>query len=209
MLLKLTGSSCSGKTTLAYAAADRLAQIAMHDFDELGVPEGADRHWRHRMTEMWVRRALEYQDRGIDLLLSGQSPLGEVLAAPSAPLLDGIAVCLVDVDDPVRRARLAERDAGRWDSQAIDAFLGWAEWHRKHAADPSHRPDVITDDSWPEMVWRRWTGWNAGDVRWRTQLLDTTDRPVTESVEQVEQWITEQRNALQASQLPLRRGWAS
>lgn len=209
MLLKLTGSSCSGKTTLAYAAADRLAQIAVHDFDELGVPEGADRNWRHRMTEMWVRRALEYQDRGIDLLLSGQSPLGEVLAAPSAPLLDGIAVCLVDVDDPVRRARLAERDAGRWDSQATDAFLGWAEWHRKHAVDPSHRPGVIIDDSWPEMVWRRWTGWNAGDVRWRTQLLDTTDRPVTESVEQVEQWITEQRNALQASQLPLRRGWAS
>ncbi|MFG2464881.1 hypothetical protein ACGFXB_05325 [Streptomyces canus] len=209
MLLKLTGSSCSGKTTLAYAAADRLAQIAVHDFDELGVPEGADRHWRHRMTEMWVRRALEYQDRGIDLLLSGQSPLGEVLSAPSAPLLDGIAMCLVDVDDPVRRARLAERDAGRWDSQAIDAFLGWAEWHRKHAVDPSHRPGVIIDDSWPEMVWRRWTGWNAGDVRWRTQLLDTTDRPVTESVEQVEQWITEQRNALQASQLPLRRGWAS
>ncbi|WP_329328063.1 hypothetical protein [Streptomyces luteogriseus] len=209
MLLKLTGSSCSGKTTLAYAAADRLAQIAVHDFDELGVPEGADRHWRHRMTEMWVRRALDYQDRGIDLLLSGQSPLGEVLAAPSAPLLDGIAVCLVDVDDPVRRARLAERDAGRWDSQAIDAFLGWAEWHRKHAVDQSHRPDVIIDDSRPEMVWRRWTGWNAGDVRWRTQLLDTTDRPVTESVERVEQWITEQRNALQASQLPLRRGWAS
>jgi hypothetical protein len=209
MLLKLTGSSCSGKTTLACAAADRLAQIAVHDFDELGVSEGADRNWRHRMTEMWVRRALEYQDRGIDLLLSGQSPLGEVLAAPSAPLLDGIAVCLVDVDDPVRRARLTERDAGRWDSQAIDAFLGWAEWHRKHAVDPSHRPGVIIDDGWPEMVWRRWTGWNAGDVRWRTQLLDTTDRPVTESVEQVEQWITEQRNTLQASQLPLRRGWAS
>lgn len=115
MLLKLTGSSCSGKTTLAYTAADRLARIAVHDFDELGVPEGADRHWRHRMTEMWVRRAVEYQDRGIDLLLSGQSPLGEVLAAPSAPLLDGIAVCLVDVADPARRARLAERDAGRWD----------------------------------------------------------------------------------------------
>ncbi|WP_128802552.1 MULTISPECIES: hypothetical protein [unclassified Streptomyces] len=209
MLLKLTGSSCSGKTTLAYAAAARIGKIAVHDFDEIGVPAGADRHWRHCMTEMWVRRALEYQGRGIDLLLSGQSPLGEVLAAHSAPLLDGIAVCLVDVDDPVRRARLAERDAGRWDSQAIDAFLGWAEWHRKHAVDPSHRPDVIIDDGWPEMAWRRWSGWNAADGRWRTQRLDTTDRPITESVEQVEQWITEQRNALQAGQLPLRRGWAS
>ncbi|PCG85015.1 hypothetical protein CIB93_15985 [Streptomyces sp. WZ.A104] len=209
MLLKLTGSSCSGKTTLAYAAADRLRQIAVHDFDELGVPEGADLHWRHRMTEMWVRRALEYQDRGIDLLLTGQSPLGEVLAVPSAPLLDGIAVCLVDVADEVRCVRLAERDPGRWDAPAVDAFLGWAAWHRKHALDPRHRPDVVIDNSWPEMVWHRWIGWHAGDPRWRTQLLDTTDQPVTKSVDQVERWITAQRDAYQAGQLALSRGWAS
>ncbi|WP_199808498.1 hypothetical protein [Streptomyces sp. NRRL S-146] len=209
MLFKLTGSSCSGKTTLAFEAAGRLERIAVHDVDEVGVPEGADRHWRHRMTEMWVRRALDYQDRGIDFLLSGQSPLGELLAAPSAPLLDGIAVCLVDVADPVRRTRLAERDPGRWDLQTIDAYLGWAAWHRKHALDPSHRQDVIIDNRWPEMVWDRWTGWNAGDPRWLTHLLDTTDQPVTESVDQVEQWIKEQRNAHQAGQLPLSHGWAS
>src|SRR2546426_204768 len=106
MLFKLTGSSCSGKTTLAYATAGRVRLIAVHDFDELGVPEGADLRWRHRMTEMWVRRALDCQALGIDLLLTGQSPLGEVLAVPSAPLLDGIAVCLVDVADEVRGVRL-------------------------------------------------------------------------------------------------------
>ncbi|KIE28133.1 hypothetical protein LK08_04580 [Streptomyces sp. MUSC 125] len=209
MLFKLTGSSCSGKTTLAYAAAGRLRQIAVHDFDELGVPDGADLHWRHRMTEMWVRRALEYQDRGIDLLLTGQSPLGEVLAVPSAPLLDGIAVCLVDVADEVRRVRLAERDPGRWDAPAVDAFLGWAAWHRKHALDPRYRPDVVIDKSWPEMVWHRWIGWHAGDPRWRTQLLDTADQPVTNSVDQVERWINEQRDAYQAGQLALSRDWAS
>lgn len=38
MLLKLTGSSCSGKSTLAFAVADRLQQVAVHDFDEVGVP---------------------------------------------------------------------------------------------------------------------------------------------------------------------------
>jgi hypothetical protein len=59
-LFKLTGSGCSGKTTLAYATVGRLRQIVVHHFDELGAPEGADLHWRHRMTEMWVRRALEY-----------------------------------------------------------------------------------------------------------------------------------------------------
>lgn len=209
MLFKLTGSSCSGKTTLAYAAADRIRQIVVHDFDELGVPEGADLRWRHRMTEMWVRRALEYQDRGIDVLLTGQSPLGELLAVPSAPLLNGIAVCLVDVADDVRRVRLAERDPGRWDSPAVDAFLGWAAWHRKHALDPRHRPDVIIDNSWLEMAWHRWTNWHADDPRWRTQLLDTTDQPVTESVDLVERWITEQRDVYQAGQLALSHRWAS
>ncbi|MGW4734684.1 hypothetical protein ACWEQC_36950 [Streptomyces shenzhenensis] len=84
MLFKLTGSSCSGRTTLAHAAAGRLGKIVVHDTDELGVPEGADRHWRHRMIEMSVRRALDYQDLGIDLLLCGQPPLGELPAAPSA-----------------------------------------------------------------------------------------------------------------------------
>ncbi|MFI1768869.1 hypothetical protein ACH41H_43500 [Streptomyces sp. NPDC020800] len=209
MLFKLTGSSCSGKTTLAHAAVGRLRQIVMHDFDELGVPEGADLRWRHRMTEMWVRRALEYQDRGIDLLLTGQSPLGEVLAVPSAPLLDGIAVCLVDVADEVRRARLAERDPGRWDATAVDAFLGWASWHRKHALDLRHRPDVIIDNSSPEMAWHRWTGWRTGDPRWLTQRLDTTDQPVAKSVDHVERWITEQRKVYQAGELALSHGWAS
>lgn len=106
MLLKLTGSSCSGKSTLAFLVAGRM-----------------------------------------DLLLTGQSPLGEVLAAPSAPLLDGIAVCLVDVADEVRRDRLAARDAGKWDAATVDAFVGWAAWHRGHARDPGYRPGVIIDGS--------------------------------------------------------------
>ncbi|MFF7983157.1 hypothetical protein ACFZDK_29245 [Streptomyces sp. NPDC007901] len=173
MLFKLTGSRCSGKTTLARSVADRLQQVAVHDFDEIGVPERADRQWRHRMTEHWVRRALAYRSRGIDLLLTGQSPLGEVLATPSAPLLDGIAVCLIDVADEDRRDRLA----GRWDAGAVNAFLGWAAWHRGHAQDPRHRPDVVTNDCWPDMVWHRWTGWTAEDPRWCTHLLDTTGQP--------------------------------
>ncbi|MCO5967325.1 hypothetical protein [Actinoallomurus soli] len=208
MLLKLTGSSCSGKSTLAFSVADRFQRVAVHDFDEIGVPERPDRHWRHRMTELWMRRALEYQDCGIDLLLTGQSPLGEVLAAPSAPLLDGIAVCLVDVADEVRRHRLTARDAGRWDAAAVDAFLGWAAWHRGHALDPRHRPDVIINGSWSGMVWQRWAGWTAGDPRWRHHVLDTTGRSVAASVDRVEQWVTEQRDSHRAGRLALSRGWA-
>ena len=209
MLLKLTGSSCSGKTTLAFAVADRLQRIAVHDFDEVGVPEHPDSLWRHRTTEMWVRRALEYQRSGIDLLLTGQSPLGEVLAVPSAPLLDGIGICLVDVTDEAQRDRLIKRDGERWDESATDAFLGWATWHRGHALDPRHRPDVIVNGSWPSMAWHRWTEWTAEDPRWRSHLLDTTGKTVATSVSHVEQWIAEQRDAHRSGRLALSRDWAN
>jgi hypothetical protein len=83
VLFTVAGSSCSGKTTLARACAD-LGRLAVHDFDEVGVPSWADVRWRHKALEEWVRRGLAYQDEGVDLLLTGQSPLGEVLACPSA-----------------------------------------------------------------------------------------------------------------------------
>jgi hypothetical protein len=202
MLLKLTGSSGAGKTTLAFALAGRLDGVVVHDFDEVGVPEPPiPPHWRNRMTEVWVRRALEFQDRGLDLLLTGNSPLGEVLAAPSAPQLNGIAVCLIDVADQERRDRLAVRDKGRWDHAAIDAFCGWAAWHRGHARDPRYRPEVIISGSWPEMAWHRWTGWTAEDPRWHTHVIDTSGRPLAASVDQAERWVTEQREAHRSGRL--------
>ncbi|MFD5619522.1 hypothetical protein [Streptomyces yangpuensis] len=59
----------------------------------------------------------------------GPGSPGEGPAGPSAPLLDGIAVCLVDVSDEVRHGRLTLRDPGRWDAAAVAAFLGRAARH--------------------------------------------------------------------------------
>jgi hypothetical protein len=208
MLLKLTGSSGAGKTTLSFAVADRLPGTAVHEFDEVGVPDAPiPPDWRNRMTEHWVRRALEYQAQGIDLPLSGNSPLGEVLAAPSAPLLDGIAVCVIDVADRDRRERLAARDGGRRNDQALDAFCGWAAWHRKHARDPRYRPDAIVGGGWPEMVWDRWTDWESDDPRWQSPVIDTTGRTLADSAALVEQWAVEQRAAHREGRLALGRGW--
>jgi hypothetical protein len=200
MLLYLTGSSCSGKTTLASAAARKFPGLAVHDVDEPGATRDAP-------SEYWIRRTLEYQRCGSDMLLAGQAPLGEILAAPSAPLLDGIALCLVDVADDVRRERLALRQPGKWDTEVVDAFLGWAAWHRGHAADPRYRPEVLLAGSRTGTAWHRWTAWDSQDPRWATHVLDTTDEPVDRSIQRVEAWITEQRDALRAGNLALRHGW--
>jgi hypothetical protein len=207
MLLMLTGSSCSGKSTLAFAVAERFDRLAVRDSDESGVPRTPPPHWRNHNTEEWIGRALDYQADAVDLLLTGQAPLGEVLAAPSAPLLNAIAVCLVDVGDEDRRRRLSERDSDRWSGSDADTFNNWAAWHRGHARDPRHRLDVITANSAPVMAWHRWSSWTAEDPRWQTQVIDTTGRPLETSIGELEQWITRQRESLSSGRHPLRRGW--
>jgi hypothetical protein len=207
MLLVLTGSSCSGKSTLAFAAAERCDRLAVHDSDESGVPRNPSPHWRNHNTEEWIRRALDYQTDQVDLLLTGQAPLGEILAAPSAPLLNAIAVCLIDVADEERRRRLRQRDSGRWSKQEADRFNNWAAWHRGHARDLRHRPEVITANSASAMAWHRWSSWTAEDPRWQTHVIDTTGCPRDTAVGELELWLTQQRECLRSGRHPLRRGW--
>lgn len=208
----LTGSSCSGKSTLAFAVAERFDRLAVHDTDESGVPDNPDRHWRNHNTEEWLQRGLDYQADGVDLLLTGQAPLGEILAAPSAPLLNAVAVCLVDVADEHRRRRLVERHSGPgraagWTDRDVERFNNWAAWHRAHARDPRHRPDVLTATSAPGMAWHRWSSWTAEDSRWQTRVIDTTDRPLATSVAELAEWIAAQRELQRSGRHPLRSGW--
>src|SRR5439155_1013596 len=95
-LFLLFGSSASGKTFVLNELRGRVTNLAIHDFDEIGVPAGADVAWRHRAEERWVCRAVEYQAEGTDLLLAGQTPFGELLAAPSALPVEGVARELIE-----------------------------------------------------------------------------------------------------------------
>lgn len=145
MFFLLFGSSCSGKTLAVDALRGRLDALAIYDFDEIGVPAGADLAWRHRADEEWVQRALEHQVRGTDLLLAGQTPLGELLAVPSASRLEAISACLLDCDDSTRASRLQARGP-EWLSRTcgtVPDYLNWADWMRGHAADPRSRIEVI------------------------------------------------------------------
>jgi hypothetical protein len=102
VLFLLFGASCSGKTVVLEALRGRIDRLAVHDFDEIDVPPDAGTAWRQRANELWLRRALEYEREGLDLLLAGQTPFGELLAAPSAPLAEAISACLLDCEDDTR-----------------------------------------------------------------------------------------------------------
>lgn len=207
MFFLLFGSSCSGKTLVLDALRGRVDALVVHDFDEIGVPAGADLAWRHRANEEWVRRALEHQARGTDLLLAGQTPLGELLATPSASRLEATSACLLDCDDVIRLERLTARGP-EWLSQTggtLRTYVNWAGWMRGHAADPRSSVDVIRcDAAWDEMRWSRWNLWRAGDPRWRVRVVDTSASPVEEVAGELVEWIGEERALLRAGTHPLR-----
>lgn len=192
VLLLLTGSTCSGKSAIGRLLTD-VPNLEVHDVDAV-VAEDADAVCRQQGLESWVQQAVAAEDRGVDVLLTTQSPLGEALAVPTAALMGRISVCLIDVSDEERLRRLAERDPGVWSAKDKDAFLARADWHRHHAADPTYRRDVLTSNAWAPMMWDRWAGWGPDDPRWRVEIIDTTGLTVAESADRVRAWIETVRN---------------
>jgi hypothetical protein len=192
MLFVLTGASCSGKTEIGELCRD-VDGLAVFDFDEHGVPELPSTEWRQQTLDSWIRVALEQQALGNDTLLTAPTPLGEVLASPSADQLEGIAVMLVDVDDTVRLARLERRSLTALYLDGGAGILQWAAWHREHAHNPRFAQQQLTTDAWASMKWERWTLLPPGS--WRIPILDTTELSRAESAQRVRDWIAREREA--------------
>ena len=206
MLFLIFGSSAAGKTVALEGLRGRVERLAIHDFDEIGVPPDADTAWRQQANEHWVLRALEYRHDGLDMLLAGQTPLGEILAAPTAPRVAPISACLLDCDDGTRVARMAERGESWLERTGgkVDAYLNWAAWMRGHAADPSWQLEVIRiGETEAEMHWDRMRGWAAGDARWRVHVIDTSRRSPTLVVDDLVEWIANERTLADSGAHPL------
>jgi hypothetical protein len=206
VLFLLFGSSAAGKTFALKALRGRVANLAIHDFDEIGVPPGADTAWRHRANEQWLGRALAYQADGSDLLLAAQTPFGELLAARSAAHVEAISACLIDCDGATRVERLQARGQ-EWFERTrgeLEDYLNWAAWMREHAADPSARPEVIWDEATlDELRWSRWSDWRAGDPRWRVRVVDTSASSAEKVAEELGEWIEEERALFRSGAHPL------
>ncbi len=174
MFLLLTGSSGAGKSTARRAIASALAPavVCVELGDLVEFPARPTIAWRHQATEAGVRRALELQTVGRHLLLAGDPvAAGEVLAAPSAEALEGVAVCLLDVAPEVQTERLRRRGD---DPGLLADHVAFAAWMRGHARDPEHMPHVLMTGGWETMVWDRWVGVDLPHGAWAMEIIDTT-----------------------------------
>jgi hypothetical protein len=204
VLLSVTGVSGAGKSVALHALTRAFAgePVTCVEFDSVGVPADADTAWRHGVVEHWVRHALGEQEAGRHFILCGQVPMGELLAAPTADRLDGIAACVLHCSPEVRRARIVSR-GDAWGR--LDDHVAFGEWFRRHAGDPTHMPHVIRVSSSGDMRWDRWDLWVAGDPRWRFDVIDTDDLTREQAAARVVAWA----RATLAGQRPmLTAGWA-
>ncbi len=189
MIFFVTGASGSGKTACMPYLRQLLPEVMFYDFDAVGVPPQAGVAWRQQTTEHWLQQAIVHQAELLDTVVCGGALLGEILACPSAPEVNGIAVFLLDCADVVRIDRLRSRGT----HGATQDMLNWAAWQRLHAVDPQWRPDVIQQQSAPGMLWARWAGWQRGDPRWQVWLMDTTAPSPKEVAERIADWVHKQQ----------------
>lgn len=191
MLLSLSGASGVGKSTvLTELQRSGLGpDITCVEFDSIGVPEDADTAWRHSAIERWVRFSIDEQDAGRHVLLAGQVPPGELLAAPSADRLDGIAVHVLHCSPAMQERRLIGRGEP---GDSLIHHLRFGTWFHRHAMDPTFQPEVIRVGSAVPMAWERWE--NVGDdrARWPVSVTDTDGLAPAEVVERVRGWALDQ-----------------
>jgi hypothetical protein len=185
MLLLVTGASGVGKSTVRILVEKELAP-AVESIElphVLPLRAAPTRVWRQQAAEEAVRRAIELRPLGRHVLLAGDPvPAAEVVAAPSAPQLDGIAVCLLDASAEAQTARLTARGD---DPSVLHHHHAFAEWMRRAASDPLHMPEVITTNSWDQMRWDRLE--HVSDT-WHVTTIDTSELSRMQVAEAVVAW---------------------
>jgi len=203
MMLFITGANGAGKTTCIPMLRTLLPKWEFFDFDDAPTDRADLQKWRQATAEYWLTVGVERQANGIDVVVSGHAIPGEVLAAPSAVLVEGLAFCLLDCCDVERLARLRQRGRGD-DTQ--DTF-NWAAWQRLHVYDPQWRQDILMENATAGMRWERWSSWTADDARWDVYVCDTSGRDERSVARELAGWALEQRAAFDGGVLPLRGHW--
>jgi hypothetical protein len=192
VLLLITGASGVGKTSARIAIEGKLGAavecVELHHVLPPSSPAQMNRVWRQHAAEVAVGRAIELQAEGRHLLLAGDPvPAIEIVAAPSSPGLNAVAVCLFHADPDAQAARLAERGdhAGLALLPDHEAF---ADWMRCQATDPLYMSHVASADGWDAMRWDRLPRVAAC---WAMEVIDTSHLSRSEVASRALAWCHE------------------
>lgn len=183
MIYFVVGASGVGKSTLLPLLRENHRDIFFHDFDDIGVPENADKRWRQQSTNAWLERGAQ-EDQNT-CVLGGAVP-GEIISTPFyINHKPDISLCLLDCNDEVRYQRLLNR-ASYGPNQDI---MNWGCWLRLHAKHPKWEPHVIMDECWNEMHFEKMLDLDAWCAPFDINIIDNSGDMPDETAETLSKWL--------------------
>ncbi len=164
-MFALTGPSGTGKSTvcllLTAELADRVVVVEQDVLWTAGLQDPADDFRLFRST--WLRMVAMLHQSGRSVVLCGTVVPVQFERCPERVLVGDIHYLGLVCSPSAMRARLLARPAWRnWDEPRIAEMLEFDAWLRREA--PTMEPPL--------------------------PVLDTTDRPVAETVDAVVEWIS-------------------
>lgn len=161
-----------GKSSLIPHLESKLVgrNFVIHDFDERGVPDNADREWRQSETIHWVQVGKENQVQGISTVICGYSKPAEIKEAEEKVGVK-ISICLLDANEESIRTRLTNRHENPGSLQELSRITG-------------KTPEkFIEDNVWVSSQFRE-ASKEAGYF-----VLDTSSLTPEQVAEEIGEWI--------------------
>src|SRR3989344_7026966 len=120
----ITGTSGSGKSTLVRFLKRELSSAEIHDFDEGGVPKGADESWRKQRTNEWLKKAKIYLQKGKLVVICGVSVPEEIENSPAYSKKMNVYYGYLHIGKEEIRRRLKARG---WKDKLVEDNVTWAK----------------------------------------------------------------------------------
>lgn len=110
-LFIITGVNGIGKSSIIPELKNTLdsGNFAIHDFDERGVPDNADREWRESEMKYWITIAKQNLDEDISTVLCGFVKTSDIMFALEGNPDIEVSVCILDASPETISKRISSR----------------------------------------------------------------------------------------------------
>ena len=157
----ITGACGTGKSTLVDYLKMDLPFAEVHDFDEGGVPEGADRNWRKQRTNEWLKKAKSYQEQGRSAVICGLSVPDEIRNSPAYSQSLNVHYGIIHVSQKEIRRRLELRG---WKGKLLEDNVNWAKDLDQYVKAEKGHYVVDGERNDPGQMAKKFIGWIKGNV---------------------------------------------
>lgn len=172
-LFIVTGVNGIGKSTVTAELFSKLdpKQYKVHDFDERGVPDNADRSWRQSETAYWLEVAKDNVVANVTTIVCGFMKVADIEQAMVQVPDVQTAVCLMDGNPEVIADRLMSR------YQTPESLT---ELERTTGKTPEK---FIADNVWVSTKFREAAEENCFNI------IDTSNKSPAEVADAIVEWL--------------------